>query len=93
MFNKTFKMTFKKLILCRYDTLQRKTRVQNWLLNNGISHYPMSSSTVHNADVMLTIKNGAQQTTNIMNTIPITLDAFCSVWTSSVFMLAALSSS
>jgi hypothetical protein len=47
----------------------------------------------HNADVMLTIKNGAQQTTNIMNTIPITLDAFCSVWTSSVFMLAALSSS
>jgi hypothetical protein len=28
-----------------------------------------------------------------MNTIPITLDAFCSVWTSSVFMLAALSSS
>lgn len=46
MFNKTFKMTFKKLILCRYDTLQRKTRVQNWLLSNGISHYPTSSSTV-----------------------------------------------
>jgi 5-hydroxytryptamine receptor 2 len=34
-----------------------------------------------------------RQTTNIMNTIPITLDAFCSVWTSSVFILAALSSS
>ncbi|XP_052103964.1 5-hydroxytryptamine receptor 2C-like [Mytilus californianus] len=46
MFNKTFKMTFKKLILCQYDTLQRKTRVQRWMLSNGISHYPTSSSTV-----------------------------------------------
>lgn len=46
MFNKTFKMTFKKLILCRYDTLQRKTRVQRWILTNGMSHYPTSSSTV-----------------------------------------------
>lgn len=36
---------------------------------------------------MLRMKNGAQHTTKIMNTIPITLEAFCSVWTSSSFLM------
>lgn len=35
MFNKTFKLTFKKLLLCRYDRIQRKQRVQSWMVSNG----------------------------------------------------------
>lgn len=44
MFNKTFKMTFKKLILCRYDKLQRGKRVRSWLLSNGNSYHVNASS-------------------------------------------------
>ena len=45
MFNKTFKMTFKKLLLCRYSTLQRTKRVRSWLIGNaGGSLYQKSSS-------------------------------------------------
>ena len=45
MFNKTFKQTFKKLIFCRYNTLQRKKRVRSWLLGNGNSFQAQFSST------------------------------------------------
>ncbi|XP_069105243.1 D(2) dopamine receptor A-like [Argopecten irradians] len=44
MFNNTFKMTFKKLILCRYDKLQRGKRVRSWLLSNGNSYHVNASS-------------------------------------------------
>ncbi|XP_060078637.1 5-hydroxytryptamine receptor 2C-like [Ylistrum balloti] len=44
MFNNTFKMTFKKLIMCRYDTLQRGKRVRSWLLSNGNAYHVNASS-------------------------------------------------
>lgn len=44
MFNKTFKMTFKKLLLCRYDRIQRKQRVQSWMVSNGSFYHNGSDS-------------------------------------------------
>ncbi|KAK3095462.1 hypothetical protein FSP39_014976, partial [Pinctada imbricata] len=47
MFNKTFKITMKKLIMCQYDKLQRHRPVKsNWLMSNdgGGSIYNKSSS-------------------------------------------------
>ncbi|XP_062572246.1 5-hydroxytryptamine receptor 2A-like [Saccostrea cucullata] len=44
MFNKTFKMTFKKLLLCRYDRIQRKQRVRSWILSNGSLYHNGSDS-------------------------------------------------
>lgn len=44
MFNKTFKLTFKKLLLCRYDRIQRKQRVQSWIVSNGSFYHNGSDS-------------------------------------------------
>lgn len=44
MFNKTFKLTFKKLLLCRYDRIQRKQRVQSWMVSNGSFYHNGSDS-------------------------------------------------
>lgn len=44
MFNKTFKLTFKKLLLCRYDRIQRKQRVQSWMVSNGSLYHNGSDS-------------------------------------------------
>ncbi|XP_011430856.3 D(2) dopamine receptor [Magallana gigas] len=44
MFNKTFKLTFKKLLLCRYDRIQRKQRAQSWMVSNGSFYHNGSDS-------------------------------------------------
>lgn len=50
MFNKTFKLTFKKLILCRYDTMQRRKRVRSWLLSNGAGTYHVAASSTNSLE-------------------------------------------